>query len=68
MITVNQAIGDLPILRNGSETDIRAYRCEPKSEDAARMRNGASQCSGHLVTRNAADIVARYPFIPQGGN
>ena len=68
MITVNQAIGDLPILRNGSETDIRAYRCEPKSEYTARMRNGASQCSGHLVTRNAADIVARYPFIPQGGN
>jgi DNA (cytosine-5)-methyltransferase 1 len=67
-ITVSEAIGDLPILRNGSATNIRSYRCEPKSEYAAALRNGASQCSGHLVTRNADHIVARYRFIPQGGN
>jgi DNA (cytosine-5)-methyltransferase 1 len=67
-VTVSQAIGDLPTLKNGSSADIRSYRSEPKSPYAASLRNGTQQCSGHIVTRNAEHIVARYPFIPQGGN
>jgi DNA (cytosine-5)-methyltransferase 1 len=67
-ITVHDAIGDLPILRNGSSEDLRAYRCLPKSSYARSLRNGATQCSGHTVTRNAEHVIKRYSFIPQGGN
>jgi DNA (cytosine-5)-methyltransferase 1 len=67
-ITVREAIGDLPILRNGSSTDIRPYRSAPRSKYAESLRNGGTQCSGHLVTHNADHIAARYSFIPQGGN
>jgi DNA (cytosine-5)-methyltransferase 1 len=56
------------VLGNGSSTDIRPYRSEPKSTYAACLRNGGSHCAGHLVTHNADHIVARYSFIPQGGN
>ncbi len=67
-ITVAQAIADLPVLRNGSSTDVRTYRTKPRSPYAASLRNGGKECSGHLVSRNAEDIVSRYPYIPQGGN
>jgi DNA (cytosine-5)-methyltransferase 1 len=67
-ISVRDAIMDLPVLRNGSSVDIRPYRTDAQSRYAASLRGTATQCSGHLVTRNAEHIVGRYPFIPQGGN
>jgi DNA (cytosine-5)-methyltransferase 1 len=32
------------------------------------MRNGNAECTGHLVTNNATEIIERYKHIPQGGN
>jgi DNA (cytosine-5)-methyltransferase 1 len=68
VVSVGEAIGDLPILRNGSSTDVRAYRSAPKSDYAASLRGSAPECTGNIVSRNANHIVQRYPFIPQGGN
>jgi DNA (cytosine-5)-methyltransferase 1 len=67
-ITVAQAIGDLPILRNGDSRDVLPYRVPPKSRYAASMRRDRLDCAGHLVSENAAHIAARYAYIPQGGN
>jgi DNA (cytosine-5)-methyltransferase 1 len=67
-VTVSEAIGDLPILRNGSDVDIRPYRTAAKSAYAQYLRGRGKQCTGHLVTRNAENIIERYAFIPQGGN
>jgi DNA (cytosine-5)-methyltransferase 1 len=66
--TVMDAIGDLPILRNGSARPALPYRSPPKSAYAETLRGGAEQCDGHIVTRNADHIVERYKHIPQGGN
>ncbi len=68
IVTVRDAIGDLPVLRNGDAKSVMAYRCEPKSPYAATLRANAKKCAGHLVTRNADHIVERYRYIPQGGN
>jgi DNA (cytosine-5)-methyltransferase 1 len=65
---VQDAIADLPVLKNGSTTDLMAYDKPPRSDYAARLRQGMVHCTGHLVTRNAPNIIERYKHIPQGGN
>lgn len=66
--TLWQAIGDLPELLNGAMVDELEYAGAPLSDYARRMRSELTKCTGHLVSRNADLIVARYAHIPQGGN
>lgn len=69
-VTVDDAIGDLPVLDNGANTCYRPYRTAPHSSYAKKMRkkNKSSGCHNNLVSRNAEFILERYPHIPQGGN
>ena len=67
-VSVEDALHDLPSLTNGADVDILPYASEAQSGYARRMRNGLTECTGHIVSRNADLIVERYPFIPQGGN
>ncbi|SCX32370.1 Modification methylase HaeIII [Agrobacterium sp. DSM 25558] len=66
--TLWDAIGDLPELKNGATEDLLRYGSEPRSAYARALRSDLELCSGHLVSRNADSIVARYAHIPQGGN
>lgn len=67
-VTVDDAIHDLPVLSNGADVDVLAYASEARTAYARSMRKGLTQCSGHIVSRNADAIVDRYAFIPKGGN
>lgn len=67
-VTVKEAINDLPVLLNGASTDIRPYRTLPRSVYAQSLRGDLSECSNHLVTRNASTILERYAHIRKGGN
>ena len=67
-VTVRQAIGDLPSMPNGARQDYLPYSCKPRSDYAKSMRNDQEACNGHLVTKNAPQIIERYKHIPQGGN
>lgn len=67
-VTVDDALHDLPVLTNGADVDVLAYASEARSDYARRLRNGLTECTGHVVSRNAESIIERYPFIPQGGN
>lgn len=67
-VSVYDAIADLPSLPNGANRDIMPYKCLPKSEYAAKLRGGLSECSGHFVTRNSDRVLQRYAYIPPGGN
>lgn len=67
-VSVNDALHDLPVLSNGAGKDVLPYAKTTATEYARRMRGDLAECTGHLVSRNAASIVDRYPFIPQGGN
>lgn len=66
--TLWEAIGDLPELVNGAMEDVLTYREAPLSDYAKALRADLEVCTGHLVSRNADSIVARYGHIPQGGN
>lgn len=67
-VSVDDALHDLPSLSNGAGIDVLPYASEARSDYARLMRGGLSECSGHIVSKNAETIVDRYPYIPQGGN
>lgn len=67
-VTVEQAIGDLPLLENGANVDRLQYRCDPKSDFAKRMRGRHKSSTGHLVTSSNQLVIERYKNIPPGGN
>lgn len=66
--TVRDALSDLPQLCNGSNIDILPYAQESDNSYAKLMRQGLTECSGHLVSRNADYILKRYEYIKQGEN
>jgi DNA (cytosine-5)-methyltransferase 1 len=68
IVTVNEAIADLPFLENGANINVLPYRISPHSEYSSLMRGDLNSCANHLITRNAQHILSRYPHIPQGGN
>lgn len=68
LITVNDAIEDLPSLKNGASQDMLSYKMDARSDYAKMLRKNMERCSGHLVSKNNDNIIKRYTFIPQGGN
>lgn len=68
IITVRQAINDLPILTVGANRDELGYRPLKPSHYAQAMRQGIKFCTGHLVTDNNDLVKKRYPHVPPGGN
>lgn len=67
-LTVKDAIDDLPYLSNGADIDILPYLHEAKSSYAKGLKGKELKCTGHLVSKNSASVIARYPYVPQGGN
>lgn len=67
-VSVADAIDDLPVLVNGASIDELPYSAPAASEYARRLRRHSRLVTGNLVTKNASGIVARYPYVPQGGN
>jgi DNA (cytosine-5)-methyltransferase 1 len=65
---VADAIGDLPLLANGASVSTLRYGKRQPSTYASKLRGALNECSGHLVSRNAAHVVQRYRHISQGGN
>lgn len=68
LITVKDAIFDLPSLDNGASIDIMEYKTDVVSDYAETLRHGLAKCSGHLVTKNSKKVLQRYAYIPEGGN
>ena len=65
---VSDALFDLPVLPNGAKFDEAAYRTDPQSTYAQRLRADNRLCMNNLVTRNSDYVVKRYAYIPPGGN
>lgn len=68
LVTVLDAISDLPSLGNGAAIDWMTYKHKPLSTYAEQLRGNLERCSNHLVTRNAEKIIERFKHVPQGGN
>lgn len=68
IVSVMEAIGDLPILENGANIDILPYYKLPESDYAKMMRDNMVECSGNLVSKNSKMVLERYKYIKQGQN
>lgn len=68
LITVRDAIHDLPSLPVGNTQCQMPYKTKAFTDYAKSLRGNLESCSGHLVTNNADHIVERYKYVPQGGN
>ena len=68
-LTVDDAIRDLPALRNGASVCRRHYGRTKPSEYGKKLRGSvAAVCCNHLVTKSSPLILKRYKHVPQGGN
>lgn len=69
LVTVWDAIGDLPKLEMGEGTDeVRAYTRQVRTEYQAHMRDGSEGVLNHFAPQLAAINAKRMQHIPQGGS
>lgn len=67
--TVEQAIGDLPVLMSGEKGNtIKEYRCEAFCEYQKHARIGSPGVYNHEAPRLSAINLKRLEFIKPGGN
>ena len=67
-VTVDDAIRDLPVLRNGAAVCCRSYGSAAPSPYGRQMRASTVRTCNHLVTRSSRIVLNRYAHVPQGGN
>ena len=70
VITVEEAIGDLPDLVNGQMDASLSYKLPARraSTYARQMRNGSKRSKQNFVSRNEDYVIERYGYIGQGEN
>ncbi len=71
LVTVRQAIDDLPSLENGNPTEVLAYKKTTNLSDyqkLMRQKNSVSSVTNNKVSKNRELAITRYKLIPQGGN
>ncbi|MHB1702371.1 MAG: DNA cytosine methyltransferase [Acidobacteriaceae bacterium] len=68
MVTVQEALGDLPQLRMGEGAEEQAYTAEPHSAYARAMREGSSTVYNHYAARLAPQNVERLKHLRPGGS
>ena len=70
IITVEEAIGDLPSLQNGEMLEEASYTqtLEEASDYAQLMRKGSDKARQNFVSRNNDLVIQRYKYIGQGQN
>ena len=70
IVTVDEAISDLPSLQNGEMLDEADYTkpIEEASAYAQMMRKGSDKARQNYVSRNNDLVIERYKYIGQGQN
>ncbi|WP_342086182.1 DNA cytosine methyltransferase [Dyadobacter sp. OTU695] len=68
VVTVKDALQDLPVLDVGAKDVWKSYRSEAYSAYAKHLRGDLESSPNHEVTYNSGLVVDRYKHIPQGGN
>ena len=68
LVSVEDAIGDLPRLKILQGDEIQDYKTEPKSDYQKLMRKGAKKLYNHVAPFLAPINMERLKHIPQGGS
>lgn len=69
LVTVGDAIEDLPLLANGANIDFLPYRINSKLSNYAKlMRENSTLSTQNNVSKNMDYVLERYKYIKQGEN
>jgi len=68
IVTVEEALSDLPSLRNGEKREICTYLKDADTTYLRAMRKKSKVPTQNIVSRNRDYVVARYEHIKQGEN
>lgn len=68
VVTVNEAIEDLPKLKNGDSYEILDYKTIEANSYAKLMRGTSEKVSQNFVSRNKDYVIERYKHIKPGQN
>ncbi len=67
-VSVEEALHDLPHLKNGEKLEYSLYKSPAKSKFVQLMRKKKKKVSQNFVTENKPHIIERYKVIQQGEN
>src|ERR1700677_1888508 len=68
LVSVRDAISDLPALKNGEDKGVRRYVSAPKCEYQRQLRGNAAEVHNHAAPLLAKINVERMKYIPEGGS
>ena len=68
LITIREAIGDLPALANGENRGVTSYAREAACEYQNMLRAGSNAVHNHAAPCLAPINIERMKYIPQGGS
>jgi len=66
--TIKDAIGDLPMLKNGEDKGVTKYATRIKSDYQRALRDGSNAVHNHSASKLGAINIERMQHIPQGGS
>lgn len=67
-VTIQDAIRDLPRLKNGEDLGIVSYEAEAQSQYQAELRGGSNRVANHAAAKLSKINLDRLKYIPQGGS
>jgi DNA (cytosine-5)-methyltransferase 1 len=67
-ITVEEAIGDLPILAGEFGSELAKYHTKPSSDFQTLMRSGSKHLYNHVASNHNPRTVEIIGMVPEGGN
>lgn len=67
-VTVKEAIGDLPYLKNGDNKESLPYKTDSLNAYLKTIRNGSKFALQNVVSRNNDYVIERYDHIGPGQN
>ena len=68
LVTVEEAIGDLPALSNSEGQERTHYTSEAMSEYQKQARDGSAEVFNHVAPQLAPINLERIIYVPQGGS
>jgi DNA (cytosine-5)-methyltransferase 1 len=68
LITVDEAISDLPQIEAGQGTEVQKYSSEPQNEYQRLMRSRATYVLNHVAMKHTPRLIARFKAIQPGQN
>lgn len=67
-VTVGEAIGDLPLLKNKMGSEEAEYTRSPLSDYQKQMRKDSKKIYNHVASKHTAQTIKIVSLVPEGGN